>query len=261
MTEHESGEALLPPKKSSYELVAELAERWAIDVQNDNSDHLQLLSTYPLSANSLGLLSIGKPDVAFEKFIDHHDEDPASAVTYTVFIGDGYDNILVITATEGKLTGGFGETALNCEDELDPEELHPLFAKLAVEMWLLEMGLSSDELDSQTITSALKTVVNSLARTPACADDPNGDKLDYYHTSSTNQPWTSLKAEQSWFSQEHRLLRLALMDGDTEIIDLCVDSETGDLLVTNHSGKEFADQQAIDRARMVFRTVAEVVTR
>lgn len=260
MTDRETGEALRPPKRSSQELVEELTEHFAVDLTYIDGDYSQYMTQYPLPPDSLGIATLGKPDVAFEKYAELESSGAEGRTTYNVFIGCGSDTVLTITAKDGELYGGFGEAGAAGDNELDPDDAHALLTKLATHMWLHERGLSSAELATETVINAVVESAKKLARTPVDMDHPDGDLCDVYPLDSDTGVWTGFKAELWWFAENEPLYRLALMDGGTEIIDLCVEDANNKLVVSNYSGDTFEGDEALRRIRIVFSVLTEMVT-
>lgn len=259
MTEHKNGEVRRPAQRSSEQIIGELVERFAIDIQNDNEDHRQYMSQYPLPEGSLGLASIGQPDVAFEKFIDLDTDGRESNICYTIFIGCGSDSVLAIKSVDGELYGGYGESGLAGDDVLDPDDVRHLLTKLAAEMWLYERGLSATELTKETVAKAVVTLGKALVCTLVDKDDPDGDAYDIYPIKDDEHIWTALKAERSWVSETDVDYRLSLMDGNEEIIELIVLEATRELLLTNYAGTEFDGSEATRRTRILFTALAEAI--
>lgn len=255
MTEHETGEALQPPQKSSGQFVEELVERFAVDVQNDNEDHRQYVSQYPLPEGSLGLASIGNPDVAFEKYIDMDADGAESNISYSIYIGCGSDAVLAIKSVDGELYGGYGESGLAGEDEIDPDDVRHLLTKLAAEMWLYENGLSAHDLDKEAVAKTVQATVKSLA--PLATDDTEVT----YPIEGNEHLWTALKVERWWAEHgEDPYCRLSLMGGDTMIVEVSLQEETGHLSVGNYSGADaFEGDAATQRIRIIFAAIAEAV--
>lgn len=259
MTEHESGEVLRPPQKSAPQLVEELTERFAIELVNDNSDHRQYQSTYLLPQDSLGMIDTGQADVTFEKFVDLEPNGSVIDITHTINIGCDRDVVFTVRLSDGELAGGYGESGLNTDETFDPDEVHPFLTKLSAHMWLHERGLDSPELDEGTVVETVVATVKSLAHKPADQDYPDGDAFDTYPLEPGESVWTALKAERWWVSEDKALCRLSLMDGDTEIIDLCVEEATNNLTVSNYSGAEFEGDEAFRRAHILFGVLAEAI--
>ena len=262
MSEQLSPEAWHPPFKSTPQLVGDLVERFAVNLEEENADYVSHSSTYPLTSDGLGLVSIGETDVTFVKMASLGADRGVESNSYDIYVGRGFDVVFSIKTYDDdpNIYGGYGDLGSSGEQTVSDEGVRHFITDLTAEMWLHEMGLATEVIDEEIAIRSVANIVKSLARNPASPDYPEEGLCDTYAIDPGRTVWVALRAER-WEPEEETIIdKLSLVNDHDEAIEVVVDERAGELVVSNFAGSQIEGGEKARRMHIMLSVLAKAIS-